>query len=332
MSPSANNADVVEMLREMQSSGNLTPQQEQWIRQQIMRLGGTATTTPTLLGSVGAAGNAITGGDPRLANARGLGAGIGLGLSALLRKYRKKPSSQPEASTLSDNPDLYQPAIAQQNAQPASSGSGPDFSPGPVGATPPSIPTPDIPGAQLPPGPGLWTASGNSASGNLISHNGKDWFDQRTGEPFTDRVANVTEINDTPFAHGGRARRAFARGGQTAEDLPPEPAKPMRAVLVRKPGSEPDAGGKHFPIPVISTTIVIAHHKPQRKAKSKLKPETRPAKKAAGGPIKPRRPAAVPPTRGPGNGTPAPFAKGGHVQVPRGSGCATRGKKFGGIY
>ena len=45
------------------------------------------------------------------------------------------------------------------------------------------------------------------------------------------------------------------------------------------------------------------------------------------------KPAAIPPRHGPGNGGPAaPFAKGGHVQVPRGSGIAQRGKAFRGIY
>jgi len=75
--------------------------------------------------------------------------------------------------------------------------------------------------------------------------------------------------------------------------------------------------------PILSTTIVIA--------KKPKKPE----KKRTGGGIKARRPNAIPPKHGPGNGDSepaAPFAKGGRVQTPRGSGCAERGKQFRGIY
>ena len=101
----------------------------------------------------------------------------------------------------------------------------------------------------------------------------------------------------------GKKKRKFAAGGDVAEEAPAPPAK--RGVLTRRP--------------VISTTIVI---KPKKAEKKK-----------AGGRIKPRKPAAVPPLHGPGNGgPPTPFAKGGRVQVPRGSGCAQRGKQFRGIY
>jgi hypothetical protein len=93
------------------------------------------------------------------------------------------------------------------------------------------------------------------------------------------------------------------------EDMPIDDFAKGGAVLARRP--------------VISTTIVIA----------KKKPEKKPEKKRAGGKIQARKPAALPPRRGPANGeTPAPFAKGGHVQSPRGSGCAERGKQFRGIY
>ena len=109
------------------------------------------------------------------------------------------------------------------------------------------------------------------------------------------------------YRHGGGVRRKpkFAAGGDVAEEAPAPTAK--RGVLTRRP--------------ILSTTIVIAPKKPKTE------------KKKRGGRIKPRKPAAVPPLHGPGNGgPPAPFAKGGRVQVPRGSGCAQRGKQFRGIY
>jgi len=109
---------------------------------------------------------------------------------------------------------------------------------------------------------------------------------------------------DEPMAEGGKVKkRKFAAGGEMAE---PVVKKPMgRAVLVRRPR----------PVPVVSTTIVL-----------KKKPD----KKKKGGPLKAE---ALPPKRGPEpQGPPAPFKKGGHVQVPRGFGAAERGKRFGGIY
>lgn len=109
------------------------------------------------------------------------------------------------------------------------------------------------------------------------------------------------------YRRGGiKRKKKFAAGGDVAEEAPALPAK--RGVLTRRP--------------VLSTTIVIA---PKKKAA--------PEKKKRGGRIKPRKPNAVPPLHGPGNGgPPQPFAKGGRVQVPRGSGCAQRGKQFRGIY
>jgi hypothetical protein len=113
-------------------------------------------------------------------------------------------------------------------------------------------------------------------------------------------------------ARGGRMSK-FAHGG--AEDLPPPAKKPTgkAGVLVRKPM------GHAMPIPVLHTTIVIA-----------AKPTKKKAAKKKGGAIKA---SALPPPKGPGNGDPpAPYRKGGHVQAPRGSGAAVRGKRFSGIY
>jgi hypothetical protein len=110
----------------------------------------------------------------------------------------------------------------------------------------------------------------------------------------------------------GRKRR-FAGGGDLEDAVSRKP--PGREVLHRRP--------------VISTTIVIA-----KKPPASEKGDAKPGKKARGGPIQARRPAAVPPRRGPadGAGPPAPFRKGGRVQAPRGSGIAQRGKRFTGIF
>jgi hypothetical protein len=92
----------------------------------------------------------------------------------------------------------------------------------------------------------------------------------------------------------------MARGGPI---LPPK-----KSILLRRPGG----GQKKAAVPVISTTIVIAPKKKQHQ----------PEKKAKGGTVKP---AAV-------EVPPAPYAKGGRVQVPRGTGIAQRGKRFRGIF
>lgn len=142
--------------------------------------------------------------------------------------------------------------------------------------------------------PNLQSPAGGSSSG--------DFEDFGDGEDYSDAM----DFGDD-FARGGKVpKRRFAAGGE-AEAPPPK----KRGVLVRRP--------------ILSTTIVIA---PKKKSAAK-----KPAKKKSGGTIKASKPAALPPRRGPGNGgPPAPFAKGGHVQTPRGSGIAQRGKQFRGIY
>jgi hypothetical protein len=97
--------------------------------------------------------------------------------------------------------------------------------------------------------------------------------------------------------------------GQT--DLPFQKGGPVpRSVMAHHP----------MALPVLHTTIVIA-------AKPK-KSDKKPEKKNLGGP--PRKPQAIPPVAGPGNGErPRPH---GRVQVPRGTGAAIKGKRFGGVY
>lgn len=121
------------------------------------------------------------------------------------------------------------------------------------------------------------------------------------------------------FQRGGRVKK-FAEGG----DLLP-PKKSPRAVLLRKPAGHPMA------IPVLHTTIVIAATPKKKKGKKKSAEKKPPEKKKFGGSVTPRKPHAIPPERGPQDHEDRPRAH-GRVQVPRGSGAAIKGKRFGGIY
>jgi hypothetical protein len=120
----------------------------------------------------------------------------------------------------------------------------------------------------------------------------------------TPSVFGASPSADEEYRRGGRVRK-FAQGG--ANEALPETKPPERGVLRRAP------------IPVLTTTIVIAPKAEEPKAKKK------PVKKKKGGAApKSGTPAAAAP--------PAPYRKGGHVQVPRGTGVAKRGKGFKGIF
>lgn len=124
-----------------------------------------------------------------------------------------------------------------------------------------------------------------------------------------------------------KARGGFAE--KAAEDLPAPPNKRGKPILLRKPAG--------LPIPILHTTIIIA-----KAEKGKKKSE----KKAEGGTIelpesrldqRARKPRAIPPIKGPENDHDpgdkySPYLKGGRVQVPRGSGAASKGRRFSGIY
>lgn len=121
-----------------------------------------------------------------------------------------------------------------------------------------------------------------------------------------------------------KARGGFASGAAD-EALPSPPLKKGKSPLLRKPPKRA--------VPAIAI-IITASKKPPGKEGGR--------KKAKGGKIvlaesqldkSARKPRAVPPVHGPGNGDQyAPYKKGGHVQVPRGSGAAVKGKRFSGIY
>lgn len=214
-------------------------------------------------------------------------------------------------------------------------------------------------------GPDLWMGTANSPSGNVVSGNGQDWVDARTRQPYSGAVINQTQITPasglanaipqttlpTPAAAGesisaddlgglgsaaadmgsfgsdmGEADSGlgeffdFAKGGRVSKlaagGAPPVTGKSPKAVLVRKPLG--------MPVPILHTTIVIAA-KPKAGKK-------KPAAKQAGGVIRPARPDLLPPRRGPQNQLGERPLAHGRVQVPRGSGAAIRGKRFGGIY
>jgi hypothetical protein len=102
----------------------------------------------------------------------------------------------------------------------------------------------------------------------------------------------------------------LAEGGPVP---PAEPPRGLKSVLVRKPLG--------MPVPVLHTTIVIAA-KPKDAKKGKDKKA-----KQAGGVLLPAKPQLLPPRDH--EDRPRPH---GRVQVPRGSGAAIKGKRFGGIY
>lgn len=184
--------------------------------------------------------------------------------------------------------------------------------------------------ASSPPsGAGLW--SGTYPGGNATSNNGQDWTDVKTGKPISDPVINQTQIGSfggdqaqlSPMMTPSPAQEAIAAGplAPTSSDLSMiDPQFSLDAGLggLAKGGPVKKAHGIAA-IPVLHVMIAAI---PKGK------------KKAMGGDIpqserKPLKPKAVPPERGPHNGYLLPH---GRVQVPRGSGAAIKGKRFGGIY
>jgi hypothetical protein len=302
MSP-GNDDDLLTQVREAARD----PYQRERLRQELDNAGlkGSVGTLPTMgstLSSIGKVMNQQKTSGGSLG--AGLGAAAGAGLALLLR--RKKPPGAPRSSA---NPteaapepmseaNLDRPAGTQAQAP----------------APPPPMPT--ITPGDLATG-AHQLSMGLDAHGNTIhsTDGGQTWLDT-SGQPVSGRVYSQTDIgggDGEGMRKGGRTR-GFGKGGATMVLPEPEP-EPKRAVLTRRP------------VPVISTTIVISKKKPEKKTKKV-------EKKKAGGRIHPKKPEALPPLHGPGNGDepPAPFKKGGRVQTPRGSGAAIRGKRFSGIY
>lgn len=169
-----------------------------------------------------------------------------------------------------------------------------------------------------PSGPGLW--SGTYSGGNATSSNGQDWTDVKTGNPISGPVINQTQIG--AFGGGDQTVPADAEGLlslPTTSYVDAGSLSPLSEDGMAKGGPVKKAHGIAA-IPVLHVMIAAV---PKGK------------KKAMGGNIpqserKPLKPKAVPPLAGPQyGGRPLPH---GRVQVPRGSGAAIKGKRFGGIY
>ena len=285
---------------------------------------------------------------PGGAAASGLGGALGLGLGMLLRHRRQgqrgsmtgRSSEAPSTSPVSPSP------VEENLSRPAGSEDRPTTSSLTATPTPPAPLATDTTSTPIVGGSRYLTGSDERGNPVYSLNGGQTW--QRENQfdrtPVTGQIYNQNTVGtlggSSPqvpqalsyapynqilagagFRRGGRIRQ-FAGGGHAADDALPLPSKPSegRGILRRAP------------IPVISTTIVIAHHKP--KPTGKKAPPKKPVKKKTGGPVQPPlKPAALPPKKGPGDGgPPAPYRKGGHVQVPRGSGIAQRGKAFRGIF
>jgi len=204
--------------------------------------------------------------------------------------------------------------------------------------TPPDKPATPTADTGAPGGQGLWMAGANSPSGNVVSSDGKTWKDARTGDPvdlgavgvpsqigsFGAPAAAAPDLMNLPMSSPGL-------------DIPLQTLDPSMIEGMADGGRVEGHPMPHgMPIPILHTTIVIAA-KPKGK---EAKPEEKPVKKSMGGDLpqserRPRRPNAIPPVRGPhpygveSSGARLPH---GRVQVPRGSGSAIRGKRFGGIF
>lgn len=191
---------------------------------------------------------------------------------------------------------------------------------------------PSAAGPSSPPsGSGLYM--GTSRQGNVKSSDGKSWQTE-DGKPLDPNETVVNQTQVKKFDQPPSAQPDPAAG--VAKDPDPELTPDLEDMSgpgdmeMREGGLAPEGRiAHHLPIPILHTTIVIAG-KPKKNEK-----EARPGKKAMGGEIaqmdrRPRRPLAVPPAAGPqAAGARLPH---GRVQVPRGSGAAIKGKRFGGVY
>jgi hypothetical protein len=137
--------------------------------------------------------------------------------------------------------------------------------------------------------------------------------------------ADAPDLVNLPNEHSGSSMDplldtggfATGGGGDDTDGLAGGGPVPAKRVLLRKPAGK--ALGMPLALPVLHTTIVIA---PKAAGKKKA---------AKGDVIQARKPGLLPPRDGPGGGEGRPKAH-GRVQVPRGSGAAIKGKRFGGIY
>lgn len=254
------------------------------------------------LGTLGSVSKAISGQTTPSGQAgAGIGAGIGLGIKALLNKNKNQYPNN-DVTMQGRNPNSPGGESAARTVL-----GPPDDSLDGGGAADLSVDPSLAHGGKV----HVYAKGGkvqifNStkpAPGNLATH------PHKSGRRFA-KGGEANQFDSTKAAPGDLAthpgKEKFSEGGEMEEP----PKKKLRGVLVRRP--------------LLSTTIVIAKKPPKAKAE----------RKRTGGKIHAKKPNAIPPEHGPGNGdgAPAPFKKGGHVQSPRGSGIAQRGKRFQGIF
>jgi hypothetical protein len=277
------------------------------------------TALATGVGALMGAGNTANPGKGAL-----LGAGLAGGLSYLIRKYGKNAQQQANSGSrqkgsgslsTDEEPNLSQPA-GTSTATPASAPSVTLPSPTPSGSTPTGPPQ-------------LMMGSASTGSGTVFSRDGgKTWIDSQDDskdpKPYDGKVVNPTPISPGSSLIGASPVTTPPTQSAPNVDLinppwsPPAPSPSLGtgSGLVGAGDENEDALAKGGPVPAhgLGAVLPVLHIMIAAKPK-----ETE--KKAS----------LVPPKRGPQDHEDRPRAH-GRVQVPRGSGAAIKGKRFGGIY
>lgn len=283
----------------------------------------------------------------------GLGALIGAGTAGLLNFFiRHNAQQQKKKRAMSEEPGGgggYDPNGSQSPGTQSPGGGGTTQASGPA----PLTGAGDAPlTAPLKPGEGLAYGSANVTGGRVISRDGGKTWTNPNARPNEDAAVDPTKVTIANAADVIKPEKPPASAASVNQPQSSDPMDlsfksqiPTLQGLAAQAGPYSDSedtglaqGGPvphgglmahHMPVPILHTTIVIAA-KPKKDSK-----EAKPIKKAMGGEIpqaqrRPRKPNAVPPVAGPdSSGARLPH---GRVQVPRGSGAAIRGKRFGGVF
>jgi hypothetical protein len=288
---------------------------------------------PTAVGAL--MGGASGGGSGAGALIGGATAGL---LSYFLRKNAQKQQSQQQSNTSGSGGPTGVTASYDPNATATPTGTRRAMQMQPDGTTKyttvpyygdqPSSAGPSAGPSSLPSGPGLWM--GTSSQGNVKSSDGKSWQTE-DGKPLD---PSATVVNQTQVKAFDQPQQTSGLGSQLPNlNAMENSADPdLSAMMPDATEGMREGGLAAAPMhraPILHTTIVIAA-KPKKNVK-----EGQPVLKAMGGELpqeerRPRKPRAIPPPAGPqAAGARLPH---GRVQVPRGSGAAIKGKRFGGVY
>lgn len=260
----------------------------------------------------------------------GSGALIGAGTAGLLNYFIRR-SAQQKKKAMDEQPGGsgggggYQPEPSGQPS-PQTSSAGATASPG--------VPAPQTGagGAPLSPDSQLAYGTANVTGGNVVSRDGgKTWTnpnarpgEDATVDPTKVAIANQQDVilPSQPQAPSGLMNLPVNTNPANLPTMGTGLGALDETDLMAKGGPVPEKPHS-MPIPVLHIAII---------AKPKGKP---PLKRSMGGDIpqserRPRRPHAIPPIAGPeSSGARLPH---GRVQVPKGSGAAIRGKRFGGVF